>query len=551
MARGLHFPPTKLNSIPGMLGAYIKKELLHHLASFPFWVATLLSVALAAASTLVAAHDYELRWNRYRDGVEADRKELATVTVYSFLQPVVLRPPEPLSVFDQGFDARLGTDVRIHLFQIPAAATGGFQGNEFMAPLPAAGVDLTTIVTVVLGLLALLLASDAVIGEREEGTLRTALAHGAARGKLLAGKILGGLLAVSIPLAAVLLVSSAVLGVTVGLAPYRDRGARVAGLLASYVAYLGLMFLLGLLVSLRARSTARALLSAVLLWLVVVVLLPAIAWALAGVLVDAQAANGLAQPGSRELLEKEKRWLAAATPHPLGRRVNGHTAISTVDGPNQAIRYRNGSALYYDALREHYRSEVASGIQQAERLYQIRRRHEERLRQGERLGLAFAIASPAHLLYRLSEIFSGTSLDDYDGFLAACRRHRRELQAFFDRRGAWRSWRWFTDDPPERLYPWPRFLGLRPEDVDESMAQSLLKRLSSAEVAPELVRHGQEVDADGARRLNPDELPPFTYRTPGFAERLRRAAPAGFSLAVLIALATAAAWQQFLRYDPR
>ena len=54
-----------------MLSACIKKEVLLHLGSFRFWVGALLTVVLTAASTWVAARDYELRRNRYEDRIAA------------------------------------------------------------------------------------------------------------------------------------------------------------------------------------------------------------------------------------------------------------------------------------------------------------------------------------------------------------------------------------------------------------------------------------------------------------------------------------------------
>ncbi len=535
-----------------MLGACIKKEILHHLASFRFWVGMLLTIILAAASTWIAARDYELRLERYRDRLAAHEDELRSVSVYSFLQPLAVRPPEPLSVLDRGFDARLGTDVRIHLFAVPTEATGGSRGNELLVALPAAEVDLTTIVAVVLGLLALLLACDAVIGEREEGTLRTVLAQGVRRRTLLAGKVLGGLLTLVLPLAAALLVSSAILMVTVGPESYEGRGPRILGLVGSYLIYLGLMFLLGLLVSLRVRSSSRALSVAVLLWLVTVIVLPVVAWSVAGSVVDVQEAASRAGLRNRELDRTERRQLDAAfARQPLLRAFTGHTASFFANGPNRAVLYRNGSAAFYDALREYYRFELESGMRQAERLYAVRRAYEERLRQSERLGVGLAFVSPAFLLNRLSESFSGTSLEDYDDFLADSRRHRLALIAFLHHRDALRSWRWFTDDSPERLHPWPRFLGLHPEDMVAADVRGLFNRLSAVEVRQKVQLQRNAVEADPARRLDPSDLPRFPYRSPGFLECLRRALPEGIALLLLLGLAAAAVWGHFARYEVR
>ena len=550
MAQRLQSRPLKGGMT--MLGACTKKECLHHLASFRFWVGTLLTVILAAAWTLIAAQDFELRRDRYRDRVADHRKELENVSVYSFLQPLAVRPPEPLSVFDQGFDARLGTDVRIHLFGIPTEATGGSRGNELLVALPATEADLTTLVAVVLGLLALLLACDSVIGEREEGTLRTVLAQGVTRRTLLAGKVLGGLLTLSLPLAAALLASSAVLAATLGMAPFQGRGLRILGLVVSYLVYLGLMFLLGLLISLRARSSSRALSASVLLWLVTVIVLPAVAWAAADGLVEIQKAARAAEDRGRQLAAAERRQRNEEfARHPLLRDFSGHTATFFANGPHRAVRYRNGSATYYDALQEYYRFDVESGHRLAESLDEVRRQYEEKLRQSERLGMGLASLSPAFLLDRLSQSFAGTSLEDYDAFLLACRQHRRALITFLQGRGAFRSWRWFTDDAPGRLSPWPQLVGLQPEEVDPAEVRALFNRLSSAEVQPRVQLQTKAVEADLSRRLALADLPRLSYHGPSLLECLRRAAPAGLALLLLLTLTASAVWSQFARYEVR
>lgn len=533
-----------------MLFACLKKEVLLHLASFRFWVGTVLAVVLAAAATWVAARDYELRRERYQDRVAAHAEELRKVSVYSFLQPLAVRPPEPLSLLDRGFDARLGTDVRVHLFAVPSEASGGSQGNELLAAQPAADMDLTAIVAVVLGLLALLLACDAVIGEREGGTLRTLLAQGVRRRTVLAGKVWGGLLTLCLPLLATFAVSATVLAGTVGLALFAGRVSRILALLASYLAYLALMFLLGLFVSLRAASSSRALVASVLIWLAAVIVLPAVAWSVAADLVGTQEAADEAAAGSRSLAAAwSERVKAERARHPLLQAVSGHTAISFANGPHRAVRFRNGSAAYYDALAEHYRFEAASGIEHAERLFAVERRYEAKLLQGERLGQALAFVSPAFLLDRLSESLAGTSLADYDAFLAACRAYRRALIDDFGRRDALGSWRWFTDDDPDRLYPWPRFLGLAVEEVEPAQVRTLFNRLSSTEVQPLVESHRGAVETDRSRRLDPAGLPRLVLTAPDLGACLRRAAVEGSALLALLILLTAAVGYRFARYE--
>lgn len=531
-----------------MLGAIARKEILHHLASFRFWAGALLTLVLAASSTWIAARDYNLRLGGYRERVANEEKELRAVSVYSYLQPLVVRPPEPLSVLDQGFDSGLGTDVKIHRFAIPVEAAGGQRGNELLASVPA--VDLTTVVSVVLGLLALLLTCDAVTSEREEGTLRAVFANGVSRRVVLAGKLAGSLLAIALPLAAGLLVSLSTFALEVKEPLTGDQWLRVAGLAGSYLAYLSLALLLGFLISLHVRGTSRALGLSVLVWLVFTIVIPSAAWAVASDLVTTEGAKRSTEIRIAELSQEHGRLLAAELRRsPLRAAASGHTAISFANGENRAVRYRSGSAAYYDALAEHYRFEARAGARHAAAVFALRQRYQERLQAGERLGAALAALSPAFLLDRLSESFAGTSVAEYDRFLAACRRYRTELLAYVDHKGAFRSWRWFTDDPAGRLHPWPLYLGLSPEEVAPEQVSRLFSRLSEPGVEARIRRDQEAMQNDPSRRLRLDDMPRFSYRGPGFLSSLRGGAAEAGGLLILNLITAAAVWARFRRYE--
>lgn len=531
-----------------MVLALTRKELAHHLASFRFWTGAILAVVLAASSTGIAAQEYDLRLGSYRERVAEHEREIRAASVYSQLQPVLVRPPEPLSVLDQGFENRLGTDVAIHLFGVPVEATGGHRGNELMTFLPATG--LTTVVSVVLGLLALLLTCDAIVGERTDGTLRAIFAHGVSRQAVLAGKLAGGLLALLLPLGGALAVSLGMFELEVAAQLDLDQWLRIAALAGAYVGYLSLMLLVGLLISLRVRNTSRALILSVLVWFVTVIVLPAAAGAVAGNLVATQAAKRKANEESARLTAGFERRLAAERRREtLRSSFSGHTAMSFSSGEHRAVRYRFGSAAYYDSLAAYYRFEVASGLLHARQLYRIQERYVERLRAGERLGALLAAPSPAALLERLSQSFSGTSVEAHDSFLAACRDYRLTLLDYLERKGAARSWRWFTDDPPSGLTPWPRYLGLEPGEVDEARARLLFSRLSEPATEGRVRRDREAVAADPSRLLRLDDMPRFVFHGPGVLTTLRWSATEAFSLLGLNTLAAAAVWHRFQREE--
>ncbi|MEW6755878.1 MAG: ABC transporter permease subunit, partial [Candidatus Latescibacterota bacterium] len=181
-----------------------RRELLSHLVSLRFAACLVLCTGLSAVSCHLLAGEYGQRLSAYGAARDRSRQVLEQVQVYAQLRPEVHRPPRPLSVLAEGLDRRIGTACTIALEEVPFALTGTQAANEFAPVFPV--LDFATVVSVVLSLLALLLAYDAFSGERELGTLRMCLANACPRHALLLGKYLGGLLGLAVSLGVTLVV---------------------------------------------------------------------------------------------------------------------------------------------------------------------------------------------------------------------------------------------------------------------------------------------------------------------------------------------------------
>lgn len=527
-----------------MVGAITRKELIVHLVSFRFWVGTLFTIVLAAAATFVAARDFEQRQRGFESRQKALQEELGKVTVYSYLQPVAIRPPQALSILAQGSDAKSGTDASINLFTIPVAASGGARGNEFLSWLRT--VDLTTLVSVMLGLLALLLMADSVVGEKAEGSLRLVLAHGGSRRALWAGKFLGGLAAVCLPLLGCLVVGLTLLHRAAPQGIAALGWWRIAGLVVAYLGYLSLMLWLGLLISLTTPTAARALQMAAFVWVLGALVLPDEAtwtsarnWSGA----DEQRRTAIERQDARaNLRSRQLKELRAQNPVMKGfsREWPSHTDNHGVGG----IRYRYASAAYYDQAVAFHRQEVRNGMALADAALVDHRRVAALWRSADARGRAFASLSPSFLLSRVADSIAGTAPEDFGRFQAACIAYRQTVRRYLDEKNAFSSWRWLTDDSRENLYPWPRFLKLEPEQIHTpEEAWDLFNKLDAQEDQIELQDRLRE------RPLSLKGLQRFTYQPAGARESLQRVKP---EIALLLLANLLAAWAcrvRFLRLE--
>ncbi|HET7625895.1 MAG TPA: ABC transporter permease subunit [Verrucomicrobiae bacterium] len=127
-------------------------------------------------------------------------------------------------------------------------------------------ISLLNLVQYLVPLLGLLLGHDLIVSENEERTLRLALAGGVGRLRFLAGKFLGGCLALATPLVSGFVIAGTVVGLSAkdsGVAPFLRLA--ISGLV------LGILFLaIGLAISTFSRTRVQALVAALLAWCLVV-----------------------------------------------------------------------------------------------------------------------------------------------------------------------------------------------------------------------------------------------------------------------------------------
>jgi len=85
-----------------MIWLITKREFLENLTSLKFAIATILCLMIVLFSLFVSTKDYERRLSEYQSAVNKQKGWDAVIF------PKVYRKPEILSIFNHGFDRRLG-----------------------------------------------------------------------------------------------------------------------------------------------------------------------------------------------------------------------------------------------------------------------------------------------------------------------------------------------------------------------------------------------------------------------------------------------------------
>ena len=482
-----------------MIGIVFKKEMLSHLLSQRFAACTALAVVLIIANGLLTSQAYVQKKASYLTQRAIEETKLPEITHYSALgtdhsesvsgdsfvdkaAPRALRPPRPLQVFAQGVEQEVGQAVKVLLFEVPyqTEAIAPFQsGNPYLAIF--ASFDIVYIFQLVLGLLAILIASETISGEKEDGTLRLMLTTNVSRAQVLAGKVLAGLTTLAIPAAlGFILLTILLLGteyIEVGLGEW----VRLGLLLALSLLYLLVFYLIGLAISCATHRSATSLIYALFTWALLAIVLPDSITAL----LNEQANMG--EKHERAHHQAAQVWKEFDQEATDLARTHGQTKYPPVrmveqlppqPGRGTIVNITGGP---YSELKEHIAGFYLTNVVDSPALVQF----QDIIRTGERLRLKYAQSAwnakapllenfprriqrwnaylqrllPAGAYAQAARAFAGTSRREYDDFIAQVRTYRGQIVTFLEERDAFGSREWFNDDSGWRadLRDLPRF----------------------------------------------------------------------------------------------
>ncbi|MXX38895.1 MAG: ABC transporter permease subunit [Gemmatimonadetes bacterium] len=481
-----------------MIGIVFKKEMLSHLLSQRFAACTILAVVLIIANGVLTSQTYVHKKASYLKQRAIEDNKLHEVTYYSALgsdwltspndskpkaAPRALRLPRPLAVFAQGAERQLGQAVKVLLFEVPyqAEEVSPFQSsNPYLAIF--AFFDIVYIFQLVLGLLAILIASEAISGEKEDGTLRLMLTTNASRAQVLTGKVFAGLTTLAIPttlgfiLLTILLLGSENIEVGIG------EWVRLGLLFALSLLYLLVFYLIGLAISCATHRSATSLIYALFTWALLAIGLPNGISALLNEQANMGEKHAEAHHKAAQVWKAFDREVADLA------RAHGQTRYFPVDMVKQlpptrergTISSFGGTGTY--SIRDGqtpsiYLSNVADSPALAT--------FQDIVRIGERLRLKYAQSAwnekapllegfprrihrwndrlqrllPAGAYAQAASLLAGTSRREYYAFIDQVRAYRGQIIAFLEERDAFGAREWFNDDEGWRadLRDLPRF----------------------------------------------------------------------------------------------
>jgi ABC-type transport system involved in multi-copper enzyme maturation permease subunit len=371
-----------------MLTVIVKREILEHLISPKFLIGIAITTALMATSTVMNLANYRQRQQDYLDAQREMQGDRVTTSIF--------RSPQTLSVFVQGLDRKLGTQMKVDSTTIPARLSGYMGEYVSGNPRLSSGfetVDLAFVVRVVLSLMVIFLAYNAVSEEKSHGTLRLVLSNSIPRDQLLMGKFLGGLFVIlgSMIVSALLSILLVVMSRSMPLG--RADWARIAGMLGISALYLICFYTCGLFVSVLVNRPAIALMVLLQVWIFFVVIYPNLSIVI--------AENFRRLPTQEEVSRMKQ---AAFQPYDAEYRKvlqEIRQGYSSPKGPDKDV---SSHLMELFSLR-------------AESDYKVDQDFSRRLGEQVRLAHGIAIMSPAALYDIAMTRLARTDLTDYERFM--------------------------------------------------------------------------------------------------------------------------------------
>lgn len=265
-----------------MIRHFVYKEMVETLLGPKFLITFAISIVLILISVYSGyrLYDEEVRW--FVNAKSQNIQRLENLGSYGSLRDEgtkVLREPSRMSIFVKGVDSAVGRSAMVSRDPNTVLRDSRFGLNPIFAVFGE--LDLAFIVKMILSLFALLFSYNAVSGERETGTLKQVFSNSIGRASFIIGKSIGGLITLLLTLLLPLIIALLMLMTVFNVNFSGEEWIRIGLMTLTFVFYLTVFYLLGMLMSAVTRQTAVSFLLCLFVWVLSVAVMPRLAVELA------------------------------------------------------------------------------------------------------------------------------------------------------------------------------------------------------------------------------------------------------------------------------
>ncbi len=298
-----------------MIKLIMEKELKDIIGSKKFAVTFSVCALLILLTFYVGSQNHLLHVARYDAARAENLRKMEGQTDWLMVRDHrIILPPQPLEALVSGVSNDIGRTISMAGRGELSSVDSRYNDDPIFAVFRF--LDLDFIFQIVLSLFAILLAFDAVNGEKERGTLRLTFANAVAKDKYILGKLLGAFVALGIPLLIPILLGCLLLPVF-GIFLTGEEWLKLALVILSGLLYFGVFLTLSVFVSVLTKRSSSSFLALLVCWIFSVFIIPKVAVLLAGRAVAVPSVDEQAYQKGRfraQLWEEDKDKMAQFKP---------------------------------------------------------------------------------------------------------------------------------------------------------------------------------------------------------------------------------------------
>lgn len=394
-----------------MLRDIIAKEIQDTIMSPKFVFTFLLCTILILLSVYTGINNYQAEQKEYSAAVALNKKNLENQPTYQNLAGTgikINRPPQVLSTIVNGIQEAVGRVATINIAFDPSMIESKYSSSPIFAVFGA--LDLTFIVKIVLSLFAILFTYDAIVGEKERGTLKLALSNKVPKDRLILGKAIGGFISLLIPLIIPLILGLLILLIYPNISLSGGDWVRLCIIGILFLLYLSVFFTLGLFISARTTKSSTSFLILLFVWVTFVTIIPKAA------IMTAAQINPI--PSVHEITAQKDAYLQEIQKEAV---VEGRQYLKDNPRPEKAEEI----AKWNEDLKkwaEDFQQRVTSKID--ERNAAIERDYQAKMRGQQKLAVNLSRISPASALMFGTMNLARTGIIEHERFLNSVKNYK-------------------------------------------------------------------------------------------------------------------------------
>jgi ABC-type transport system involved in multi-copper enzyme maturation permease subunit len=535
-----------------MIWTIVKKEFFSHLLTFRLWAATVLCFFLIPLTLHVSIRRYEEKVRNYNADTERYTQELREAKVYSYVRPVIVRPPQVLSILCSGIEDNVGSVVPIWLGSVPFMPIGEVYGKDNTLLASFASVDMVFILLIVISLFSLLLTYDAISGEKEQGLLRQILTNPIFRSQIVLSKYLGALFVLMPLLLVNFLLATLMMFFSTSVQLFLEHFARIGLLFLLSCIYSSVFLLVGLFISSRTSRSSVSLMLSLFIWIFVALILPNgglhVAKQIYTIPSIKEIDDELNELNQERDVNSEKQ-IAQLPPQKLAMnlfyRAKEDGGILVSGNPKERYDWMLEEIAIRDKLRLEY----------AEKKWSVERKYLDALVKQRQLASWIAALSPAFLFQEASETLTEVGDADFQHFMLRVQLYRLQVIDYLKQKKELQPYRYITPNHETQIKPLDEWVQYFTNGKYTSF-DDLIKERTFVEMVNEFLRI---YDKTKTENFSPDRFPPldlsdlptFRFQTLSIVESLSIVIYQIFFLLLMNALLFYLSHRSFLNYDAR